>query len=161
MTILPVHGAWYDREGVAHAERQAYYERIRGLCDDAGAAYADFSNCEYEKYFLCDTVHPGWCGWVRIEQAFYDFVHDRDDAFLGGGRFGAAEGTGRRATGASLAGTWEETPGMARRKRIVGCGGWLPLGAGGGNARRCSARRPGWRWLRWRWRWGGSWSSRG
>ena len=105
MTILPVHGAWYDREGVAHAERQAYYERIRGLCDDAGAAYADFSSCEYEKYFLCDTVHPGWCGWVRIEQAFYDFVHDRDDAFLGGGRFGAAEGLDAAGNaGASLAG---------------------------------------------------------
>ncbi len=105
VTILPVHGAWYDREGVAHAERQAYYERIRGLCDDAGAAYADFSSCEYEKYFLCDTVHPGWCGWVRIEQAFYDFVHDRDDAFLGGGRFGAAEGLDAAGNaGASLAG---------------------------------------------------------
>ena len=93
-------GAWRprDREGVAHAERQAYYERIRGLCDDAGAAYADFSSCEYEKYFLCDTVHPGWRGWVRIEQAFYDFVHDRDDAFLGGGRFGAAEGLDAAAT---------------------------------------------------------------
>ena len=105
VTILPVHGAWYDREGVAHAERQAYYERIRGLCDDAGAAYADFSSCEYEKYFLCDTVHPGWRGWVRIEQAFYDFVHDRDDAFLGGGRFGAAEGLDAAGNaGASLAG---------------------------------------------------------
>ena len=105
VTIRPVHGAWYDREGVAHAERQAYYERIRGLCDDAGAAYADFSSCEYEKYFLCDTVHPGWCGWVRIEQAFYDFVHDRDDAFLGGGRFGAAEGLDAAGNaGASLAG---------------------------------------------------------
>ena len=105
VTILPVHGAWYDREGVAHAERQAYYERIHGLCDDAGAAYADFSSCEYEKYFLCDTVHPGWCGWVRIEQAFYDFVHDRDDAFLGGGRFGAAEGLDAAGNaGASLAG---------------------------------------------------------
>ena len=104
MTILPVHGAWYDREGVAHAERQAYYERIRGLCDDAGAAYAEFSSCEYEKYFLCDTVHPGWRGWVRIEQAFYDFVHDRD------GRFGAAEGLDAAGNvGASLAGVGGNT----------------------------------------------------
>ena len=95
---------------VAHAERQAYYERIRGLCDDAGAAYADFSSCEYEKYFLCDTVHPGWRGWVRIEQAFYDFVHDRDDPFLGGGRFGAAEGLDAAGNaGASLAGVGGNT----------------------------------------------------
>ena len=91
------------------SERQAYYERIRGLCDKAGAAYADFSTCEYEKYFLCDTVHPGWRGWVRIEQAFYDFVHDRDDAFLGGGSFGAAEGLYAAGNaGASLVGAGEE-----------------------------------------------------
>ncbi len=69
VVVLPVHGAWYDREGVPASERQAYYERIRRLCDKAGAAYADFSSCEYEKYFLCDTVHPGWRGWVRIERA--------------------------------------------------------------------------------------------
>lgn len=52
----------------------------RGL----GVAYADFSSCEYEKYFLCDTVHPGWIGWVRIEHAVYDFVNGQDNAFLGG-----------------------------------------------------------------------------
>ncbi|HJF63144.1 MAG TPA: D-alanyl-lipoteichoic acid biosynthesis protein DltD [Gordonibacter urolithinfaciens] len=108
VVILPVHGAWYDREGVSADERQAYYERVRGIADAAGAAYADFSTCEYEKYFLCDTVHPGWRGWVRIEQAFYDFVHDRDDSFLGGGSFGAAEGLDAAGNaGASLAGAGE------------------------------------------------------
>lgn len=92
VVILPVHGAWYDHQEVSADERQTYYERVRGIADAAGAAYADFSTCEYEKYFLCDTVHPGWRGWVRIEQAFYAFVHDRDNAFLGGSSFGAAEG---------------------------------------------------------------------
>lgn len=47
------------------------------ICREVGASYADFSGFEYEKYFLCDTVHPGWKGWVRIEHAFYDFVSDR------------------------------------------------------------------------------------
>ncbi len=108
VVILPVHGAWYDREGVP-AERAAGVLRARPRHrDTAGAAYADFSTCEYEKYFLCDTVHPGWRGWVRIEQAFYDFVHDRDDAFLGGGSFGAAEGLDAAGNaGASLAGAGE------------------------------------------------------
>ena len=43
-------------------------------------------------YFLCDTVHPGWVGWVRIERAFYDFVNGCDDDFLGGADFGDAPG---------------------------------------------------------------------
>ena len=75
--ILPVHGPWYDVSDVASGNRQEYYDRIRAICDEAGASYADFSGFEYEKYFLCDTVHPGWKGWVRIEHAFYDFVSDR------------------------------------------------------------------------------------
>lgn len=86
--ILPVHGQWYDESDVSSDERQRYYETIREACQKAGASYADFSPYEYERYFLCDTVHPGWKGWVRIEQAFYDFVNGNDDEYLtrAGGR---------------------------------------------------------------------------
>lgn len=86
--ILPVHGQWYDVSNVSSDERQRYYEAIRETCQKAGASYADFSPYEYERYFLCDTVHPGWKGWVRIEQAFYDFVNGNDDEYLtrAGGR---------------------------------------------------------------------------
>ena len=90
--MLPMHGMWYDAKGVNADTRAYYYDRVRGICDDAGVAYADFSSCEYEKYFLCDTVHPGWRGWVRIEHSFYDFVNDRDDDFLAGGAYGTAPG---------------------------------------------------------------------
>ncbi len=85
--ILPVHGQWYDVSDVSSDDRQAYYQRIRRICKDAGASYADFSAFEYEKYFLCDTVHPGWKGWVRIEHAFYDYVNDirgQDDCLTWG-----------------------------------------------------------------------------
>ena len=80
--ILPVHGQWYDKSNVSSQERQDYYARIRQICRDAGATYADFSPFEYERYFLCDTVHPGWKGWVRIENAFYDFARGNDDEYL-------------------------------------------------------------------------------
>lgn len=85
--ILPVHGQWYDVSDVPQADRQGYYERIRQICDAAGASYADFSGFEYEKYFLCDTVHPGWKGWVRIEHAVYDYAKDvrgQDDCIVWG-----------------------------------------------------------------------------
>ncbi len=84
VVILPMHGGWYDEMGVTSDIRAQFYDQARSLCDDAGVAYADFSSCEYEKYFLCDTVHPGWIGWVRIEHAVYDFVNGQDNAFLGG-----------------------------------------------------------------------------
>lgn len=95
--ILPVHGSWYDRAGVSTEERAGFYQRVRDICDDAGVAYADFSSCEYEKYFLCDTVHPGWRGWVKIERAFYRWVNGRDDEYVGGGSYGDVEAN--RATG--------------------------------------------------------------
>lgn len=90
--ILPIHGLWYDHCGVSGDERQAYYRRVRGLCDEAGASYMDFSSCEYERYFFYDTTHPGWVGWVRIEQSYFDFMMGRDDPFLGGGSHGEAVG---------------------------------------------------------------------
>ena len=92
VVILPMHGSWYDEMGVTSDTRAQFYDQARSLCDEAGVAYADFSSCEYEKYFLCDTVHPGWIGWVRIEHAVYDFVNGQDNAFLGGAGFGGVDG---------------------------------------------------------------------
>lgn len=92
VVILPMHGGWYDEMGVTSDIRAQFYDQARSLCDEAGVAYADFSSCEYEKYFLCDTVHPGWIGWVRIEHAVYDFVNGQDNAFLGGAGFGNVDG---------------------------------------------------------------------
>lgn len=92
VVILPMHGSWYDEMGVTSDTRAQFYDQARSLCDEAGIAYADFSSCEYEKYFLCDTVHPGWIGWVRIEHAVYDFANGQDNAFLGGAGFGGVDG---------------------------------------------------------------------
>ncbi len=84
VVVIPLHGAWYDHEGVTQDVRDYFYQSVRSICDDAGVAYADFSSCEYEKYFLCDTVHPGWKGWVRIEHAVYDFVSGCENDFVNG-----------------------------------------------------------------------------
>ena len=40
---------------------------------------ADFTDREYEKYFLFDTVHFGWTGWVDVEEAIYDFVNQAQE----------------------------------------------------------------------------------
>ena len=38
------------------------------------AKLADFSDREYEKYFLFDIVHFGWTGWIDVEEAVYNFA---------------------------------------------------------------------------------------
>jgi D-alanine transfer protein len=74
--ISPVHGQFYDYVGTSASDRQACYERIKQICENHGAAVADFSDKEYEQYFLHDIVHFGWTGWVEVEEAIYNYVKD-------------------------------------------------------------------------------------
>lgn len=73
--ISPLHGEAYDLLGADLVDRQACYERIRSIANDAHAKVADFSDREYETYFLHDIVHFGWLGWVDVEEALYDFAN--------------------------------------------------------------------------------------
>lgn len=70
---IPVNGYWYDWIGFSKEERQAYYQKIRGICDEYGVQMADFSDKEYEPYFLKDIMHLGWKGWVYLDEAVYKF----------------------------------------------------------------------------------------
>lgn len=95
VVLIPMHGAWYDdRAYIDVDERQGWYDRMIDICDQNGLPYADFQSCEYERYFFCDTVHPGWRGWVRIEKALYHHFLGQDDEFLGGKGHGQVTGQG-------------------------------------------------------------------
>lgn len=72
--ISPVHGEFYDLVGTDPADRERCYERIRALCEENDVSVADFSDKEYENYFLHDIVHFGWTGWVAAEEAIYHHV---------------------------------------------------------------------------------------
>lgn len=78
VVISPVLGPYYDYIGIDAAKRQSCYERVRGICAEHGVNVADFTDREYEKYFLFDIVHYGWTGWVDVEQSVYDFAHDQE-----------------------------------------------------------------------------------
>jgi len=70
--ISPIHGDFYDMEGVTASVRHTLYRRIAEICDEHGVACADLTSHEYEKYFLHDIVHFGGPGWVAVEEAIYD-----------------------------------------------------------------------------------------
>ncbi|MBM7644847.1 D-alanine transfer protein [Scopulibacillus daqui] len=72
---VPENGRWYDFAGVPKKTRQYYYTRIKKQVEDAGFPVADFSNHEYDKYFLKDTMHLGWKGWVYVDQAIKKFYN--------------------------------------------------------------------------------------
>ncbi|MBJ8128279.1 D-alanyl-lipoteichoic acid biosynthesis protein DltD, partial [Bacillus cereus] len=56
---VPVKGPWYDYAGFPKERREAYYKKVHEQIEKAGYPIADFSNHEYDKYFLKDHMHLG------------------------------------------------------------------------------------------------------
>lgn len=75
VVIEPVLGPYYDHIGITYQTRAAAYDRIREVVGRfESARLADFSDREYERYFLFDIVHFGWTGWIDAQHAIYDFA---------------------------------------------------------------------------------------
>ncbi|PGR79245.1 D-alanyl-lipoteichoic acid biosynthesis protein DltD [Bacillus cereus] len=70
---VPVKGPWYDYAGFPKERREAYYKKVHEQIEKAGYPITDFSNHEYDKYFLKDHMHLGWKGWVYIDEAIQQF----------------------------------------------------------------------------------------
>ena len=76
IVITPVNGYWYDWIGFGKDAREDYYSHVRELAEKYGAETADFSDREYEEYFMEDTIHIGWKGWVDVSEAIYRFAQE-------------------------------------------------------------------------------------
>lgn len=74
VVVSPMQGDFCDWEGISKDARDRCYSRIRTICQQAGVECADFSDREYQRYFMCDPVHFGWVGWVAVEEAIDDFI---------------------------------------------------------------------------------------
>jgi D-alanine transfer protein len=75
--IQPVNGSWYDFTGFPKQQRQKYYSQVREMADRYGYALADFSDHEYDKYFMNDPSHPSEKGWLEIDETLDKFVHQK------------------------------------------------------------------------------------
>jgi D-alanine transfer protein len=75
LVIEPMNGFWSDFIGLNKNERHQTYTRIKHMIQQSGFGYADFSDHEYDKYFLRDTKHLGGKGWVYVDQAIDRFYH--------------------------------------------------------------------------------------
>ncbi len=73
VVIQPVKGAAYDQTIYTREVREGYYDMIRGACASADVQVADFSDREYDTYFLRDYSHPSPVGSAAYSRAIYDF----------------------------------------------------------------------------------------
>ena len=71
---VPLHGMWSDYTGLSAERRQTYYENVRQIAAEYdNVTLLDLTGYEYEPYFLCDTMHLGWKGWLAVDKAIAEF----------------------------------------------------------------------------------------
>ena len=73
LVSVPVNGYWYDYTGFPQEDRKQYYQNIRNIAEQNGVRLVDYSDREYEPYFLRDIMHLGWKGWAYLDEQIYQF----------------------------------------------------------------------------------------
>ena len=73
---IPVNGKWYDYVGYNKSDRLAYYKKIDTMVNSYGFKVADFSKYENKNYFLMDSAHIGWKGWVYVNEAIDKYYNE-------------------------------------------------------------------------------------
>ncbi len=73
---VPLHGEWSDYTGFNKESRQKYYDKVKSVVSEYDAKFVDLSGYEYEEYFLCDTMHLGWKGWLKVNEEINRFYHE-------------------------------------------------------------------------------------
>lgn len=73
---VPMHGSWNDYTGFPAEKRARYYENVRQIVEQYDVQLLDLTAQEYEPYFLCDTMHLGWKGWLEVDRAICEFYEE-------------------------------------------------------------------------------------
>ncbi|MED2942166.1 D-alanyl-lipoteichoic acid biosynthesis protein DltD [Bacillus swezeyi] len=74
---VPVHGKFYDYTGFPKKGRTDYYAKIKKQIEAEGFQVADFTDHEYDPYFLKDSLHLGWKGWVYVDKEIKTYYHKK------------------------------------------------------------------------------------
>ncbi len=72
--LQPMKGWLYDETALDARARSTFNERIKGMCAERGFEVADFTDHDYDRYFLRDQTHPSPLGAVYYSEAIYRFL---------------------------------------------------------------------------------------
>jgi len=71
----PVNKKWMDYTGLSEEMYQHSVEKIRYQLESQGFTnIADFSKNGHEPYFVKDTIHIGWLGWLAFDKVVNPFL---------------------------------------------------------------------------------------
>ena len=79
--IPPVNSKWMAYTGLSKEMYQRTVEKIRYQLESQGFTHiADFSKDGDKPYFMQDTIHMGWNGWLAFDKAVDPFVSNPQPA---------------------------------------------------------------------------------
>lgn len=75
--IPPINEKWSDYTGLSQEMIQQFATKITTQLNDQGFKHvADFTTKSAEPYFMQDTIHLGWRGWIDVDEALQSFMKD-------------------------------------------------------------------------------------
>ncbi|WP_294372773.1 D-alanyl-lipoteichoic acid biosynthesis protein DltD [uncultured Clostridium sp.] len=75
--LMPTNGKWYDELGIKKENRDEFYAKLEKISEDNGCEVLNFSDREYEPYFMYDGTHFGWKGWLEVDEQLYKHFQNR------------------------------------------------------------------------------------
>lgn len=81
VVLLPVNGKWYDYTEFPKDKLEQFYQKAGETVRQYEAAQVlDLSQDSGKDYYMEDTIHIGWKGWVTVDEAIYKFGCQNKDA---------------------------------------------------------------------------------
>lgn len=71
--VAPNNGYWFNNTEFPQEVRDKTYAKVRKVAEKHGAQICDLSGEEYTPYFFMDNFHFSGKGWVKINEAIYNF----------------------------------------------------------------------------------------
>ena len=72
--LQPMKGWLYDETPLDAEARARFNDRVKEMCAAHGFAVADFTDHDYDRYFLRDQTHPSPLGAVYYSEVIYKFL---------------------------------------------------------------------------------------
>lgn len=74
--VTPFNGYWCDWMAYSQDARTKTYQKMCRTAEENGAQVVDLSTEEYNPYFFQDVAHFSGKGWVKINEAIYEFYKE-------------------------------------------------------------------------------------
>lgn len=71
--LMNANGWYYDYLGISKEERVEFYNKLQSIAEERGYSVLNLQEKEYEKYYLIDTMHLGWTGWLDVSEKLSEY----------------------------------------------------------------------------------------